>query len=75
MSEKVLKELLKNEKLKSLEEALKAGDSILVEETWNAPKALIGSLALQATKKHILILTGASQEETRLFHDFPFFFR
>lgn len=73
MSEDVLKELLKNEKLKSLEQALKAGDSILVEETWNAPKALIGSLALQATKKHILILTGASQEETRLFHDFPFF--
>ncbi len=33
----------------------------------------MAALAQQTTGKHVLILTGASQEETRLFHDFPFF--
>ncbi len=56
-----------------MQSALGNQDSILVEDTWNAPKAFIASLAQKATGKHVLILTGASQEETRLFHDFPFF--
>nr|WP_249274186.1 transcription-repair coupling factor [Parachlamydia sp. AcF125] len=56
-----------------LQEALQQGDSVLIEELWNAPKALIASFALQLTGKHILILTGGSQEESRLYHDFPFF--
>lgn len=65
--------LLKSEKLNLLQEALRAQESVLVEELWNAPKALIAALAQQATGKHVLILTGASQEEIRLFHDFTFF--
>lgn len=69
----MLKEFLSSEKLQGLEEAFQKGDSILIENTWNAPKALIAALAQYATQKHILILTGASQEETKLFHDFPFF--
>src|SRR4029078_3553967 len=47
--------------------------SILIEELWNAPKALIAALAQKVTGKHLLILTGGSVEETRLFHDFAFF--
>lgn len=62
-----------SEKLKALSQALRSQDDILIEELWNAPKALVASLAQQATGKHILILTGASQEEVRLFHDFAFF--
>ena len=65
--------LLQSDRLQALVRAFQAGDSILIEELWNAPKALIAALAEQATGKHILILTGASQEEVRLFHDFPFF--
>lgn len=66
-------ELLQSEKLQELHNALQNKTSVLIEDLWNAPKALIASLALQATGKHILILTGASQEEIRLFHDFSIF--
>ena len=69
----MIKEILESEKFVSLHKALQEGDSILVEELWNAPKALIAAQALQATGKHILILTGASQEEIKLYHDFAFF--
>ena len=66
-------EVLNSEKIRSLQHALHEGNSILIEELWNAPKALVAALAQKATGKHILILTGASQEEVRLFHDFPQF--
>lgn len=69
----MIKDILANDKLLSLQRALQQNESILVEDLWNAPKALIASLAQQATGKHILILTGASQEEIRLFHDFNWF--
>jgi transcription-repair coupling factor (superfamily II helicase) len=69
----VIEELFKHPKLLELQEAFKQGDPVLIEELWNAPKALIASLALQVTGKHVLILTGGSQEESRLYHDFPFF--
>lgn len=63
----------KHPKLQSLHHALQKGDSLLLEELWNAPKALIAAMAGQATGKHVLILTGAQTEEERLYHDFPFF--
>jgi transcription-repair coupling factor (superfamily II helicase) len=69
----MLKEILESEKIQALHQTLQNGESVLIEEIWNAPKALIASIAQVATGKHILILTGASQEETRLFHDFLFF--
>ncbi len=62
-----------SEKIKALEEALKNGDSILIEELWNAPKALIAAISQQSTQKNILILTGGSQEEVRLFEDISYF--
>lgn len=69
----MLERLLRSERLTSLQHALQNQDLLLVEELWNAPKALIAALAQQATGKHILLLTGASQEEIRLFHDFSLF--
>lgn len=60
-------------RLKQLEELLKEGASVLIEELWNSPKALVAALAAKATGKQILIITGASQEEIRLYHDFAFF--
>lgn len=65
--------LLQSEKMRALKHALQQHDSVLIEELWNSPKALVTALAQQATGKHILILTGASQEEIRLYHDFAFF--
>ncbi len=57
----------------ALEHALHQGDHILIESLWNAPKALVAAFAQKVTGKHVLILTGASQEEVKLFHDFPLF--
>ena len=68
----MFKKYLYSEKLAALEQALKQDEAILIEELWNAPKALIAALAQHVTGKHVIILTGASQEETRLFHDFSF---
>jgi transcription-repair coupling factor (superfamily II helicase) len=69
----ILDSILQREQIRGLEHALSEQPSILIEELWNAPKAFLAALAQQATGKHILILTGASQEEARLFHDFPLF--
>jgi transcription-repair coupling factor (superfamily II helicase) len=67
----ITEELTKNsQRLIALQHALREGGSILIEELWNAPKALLTGLAQQATGKHVLILTGSGQEEARLFHDF-----
>lgn len=69
----MLKESLRSERLIALQHSLQNEDLLLIEELWNAPKALIAALAQQITGKHVLILTGASQEEVRLFHDFSSF--
>lgn len=69
----ILSEILKSTKLQELSHALHGGQSVLIENLWNAPKALIAALAEEATGKHILILTGGSLEEVRLFHDFAYF--
>ncbi|MBA2728745.1 MAG: transcription-repair coupling factor, partial [Parachlamydiaceae bacterium] len=69
----MLDEILESEQVQLLQKALQDGESVLVEGLWNAPKALIAALAQKATGKHVLLLTGASIEETRLFYDFsPF---
>lgn len=68
-----LEKILESERVQLLQQALQRQETILIEELWNAPKALVAALAQQTTGKHILILTGASQEEIRLFHDFTLF--
>ncbi len=69
----MLKKLLHSPGLQKLQESLRQGQSILLEGLWDAPKALLAALAATTTNKHILILTGASQEELRLYHDFSLF--
>lgn len=69
----MIEKFLDNKKMLSLQHVLREQHSVLVEGLWNSPKALIASMAQQLTGKHVLILTGASQEEIRLFHDFSFF--
>lgn len=73
MASKVIESLLGSERFQALQHALKTGDSILCEELWNSPKALIAALAQQVTGKHVVILTAATQEEAKLYHDFSFF--
>lgn len=59
--------------LEKIAHLLGEGQTLLLEGLWNSPKAVITSLAEQATGKNILILTGASLEEVRLYHDFKLF--
>ncbi|MBA3721965.1 MAG: transcription-repair coupling factor [Parachlamydiaceae bacterium] len=66
-------DILNSERLQELQTALHHQDTILIEELWNSPKALVAALAQQTTGKNVLILTGGSQEEVRLFHDFTIF--
>ncbi len=69
----MMTDYLKSEKLHELANALTKGDSILAEELWNAPKALMTSIAANSTNKHILILTGGSSIEGRLYDDLSYF--
>lgn len=69
----MLERLLESDKLRELQHAFQDGRNVLIEHLWNAPKALIAALALKATGKHILILTGGSQEEGRLYQDMSYF--
>ncbi len=69
----MLQELVNGERLQLLQAALRCEESVLIEGLWNAPKAFIAALAQRSTGKHVLLLTGASVEETRLFNDFSFF--
>ena len=49
----MLEQFLKSERLLSLQHALQGGSSLLIEELWNSPKALVAALAQQVTGKHI----------------------
>jgi transcription-repair coupling factor (superfamily II helicase) len=69
----LIHDLLESDKLRELQRELHEGRSALIEQLWNAPKALVAALALQATGKHLLIITGGGQEEARLYQDFAFF--
>jgi len=69
----MLNEILQSSKLLELHQALQHNKSVLIEDLWNTPKAIITAIAQQATGKNVLILTGASQEEIRLYHDLAFF--
>jgi len=64
---------LDDTKLQELHKALQNGETLLMEELWDSPKALIASMAQQATGKHLLILSGKGQEEQKIFHDFGYF--
>lgn len=65
--------ILQSKKLEELLHKVKESKNILIEGLWNAPKALIIALAQQTTHKHVLILTGGTLEETRLYDDFAIF--
>ncbi|MCP5469773.1 MAG: transcription-repair coupling factor [Chlamydiales bacterium] len=44
-------------------------ETLLIEELWETPKALLLSKLLEKTKKHVVVLTS----DPRLFDNFPFF--
>lgn len=69
----ILEAIYETPRIRRFQEALKKGASLVTEELWDSPKALLAAIAQQVTGKHVLILTGGSQEELRLFNDFRYF--
>jgi transcription-repair coupling factor (superfamily II helicase) len=63
---------VKSEGLELYQELLSQEPSLLIENLWNAPKALLALLAAQATKKNILIVSSEGRQD-RLLDDFAFF--
>lgn len=64
--------LVASDRLEDFKKWMQEGQSLIVEELWDAPKALLLSIAKQATHKHIVVLTGGIRE-SRLFEDLVFF--
>ncbi|MBS0621432.1 MAG: transcription-repair coupling factor [Verrucomicrobia bacterium] len=56
------------EELEYFKRALARGQSVVIEELWQAPKAYLATLAAQVTGKHLVIVT-----EGELELDFPYF--
>lgn len=69
----ILHHLIESKGIKAFGTALKNQEDILIEGLWNSSKALTASLAQFFSGKNVLILTGGSQEESKLFHDFSLF--
>lgn len=65
--------MIKSSKVDRLFSSLLEGQSVVLEELWNSPKAYIIERLARELKKNVLILTGQTQEEARLFHDFAYF--
>ncbi len=59
----MIERLAASTSLKNLQEILKAGSSVVLEELWDVTKALLAVLAVQATGKSILLLTGGTAED------------
>lgn len=49
--------------LKVLLDAIRAGDSLLLEGLWDAPKSFLASLISQATGRSVLVVTGGTRED------------
>lgn len=63
--------LLQSEKLGQFSSLVKKEPSLLIEELWEGPKAALIWLTAIATKKHILVISGSSDD--RLFEDLSLF--
>lgn len=66
---------LRNEGLKEALSALASKEHLLVEGLFNAPKALFLHLAEKVTGKHLLVISGETQDLGSLFQDLEFFSR
>ena len=56
----------KSKSIARLKAALREGQSIVAESLWDVPKALLAVLAVEATGRSVLLLTGGARED-RLF--------
>jgi len=65
----LVEKLLTHPKLLPFQTMVEEGESLVVEELWEVPKALLIALAQRVTQQHVVILTHSE----RMLTDFPFF--
>lgn len=63
---------LNNPQLSEWSAKVKSGTDLVAEGLWNAPKALLATLARQAAHKHVVVITSGSSE-SRMFDDCSYF--
>lgn len=68
----ILDSLLKSPQLHLFQELLQKSSSLLMEGLWGSPKAALLLLALKATNKNILVITG-EKREGHLIDDLAYF--
>src|SRR3989344_5065651 len=68
----MLEQLQESPSLSLFQKAIVENGSFLIEGLWDAPKALLANLAVQSTKKSLLLITGGTRED-RLFDDLSYF--
>lgn len=68
----MIEQLKQSPALQNFCEAVQKESSLLIENLWDAPKAALLLLTLQATQKHLLIITGDASE-SRLLDDLSYF--
>ena len=70
----MFEKLLDSKEITDFKNLINNEHSLIIEKLWDAPKAALASLIAKNTNKHVLIITGALQEENRLYDDFSFFY-
>ena len=65
----MLLQQIQDPRVLTLQKALEEQKTLVIEGLWDSPKALIASWAQKITGKQVLIVTGASREESRTYHD------
>ena len=59
----MIERLQSSRSIAAIQDALRLGSSILVEELWGVTKAILAVLAVQMTNKSVLLLTGGMRED------------
>jgi len=64
--------MLNSPALHAFEKAVREGESLLVEELWESPKAFLANLAREKTGRSVVLITSGMQED-RIFEDLSHF--
>lgn len=73
LKDRILDACLENESIQTFFSSIQKGDHFLIEGLWSTPKAILLTLAAKASGKHIVVISGESQDQGALYQDIEFF--